>query len=178
MSLTGLSFRASAAYQHAGTNSPGGTLRARTLAQNGPSASLAYTYGTGAGKVNAVGFVERTLAASGTDTVDLSTGGFGSGAGLADVFGTTVTLTKVKYVRVDIVGGTGSGLVVGNAAGNAHQLWHGGDSHTTSITNGGVPFVQGDAAGKTVDSSNKNVKIVNGDGANTITYRLTVAGEA
>ena len=39
-----------------------------------------------------------------------------------------------------------------------------------------VPFCQGDNTGKTVDNTAKLVKILNNDGSNAATYRITYGG--
>lgn len=103
---------------------------------------------------------EGTLAASGTADIDLSAAGF------ATVKGVVVTLTTT----------TGGLKVGGTGPSNIHSLWFADDSDAAFVDQGGPCFVQGSAAGKTVDGSNKDFRITNTSGSDSAGYTVDVIG--
>ena len=138
------------------------------------------SYGTGSGQSDSFVYMYRTLAGGANETLDLYDGSTPT-PDIVDVFGDVIAFRKIKLFRIEMVansdGTTAStGCVIGNAATNVQTLWFGGTTPTQSLVSGGVPFCQGDAAGKTVDATNRNVKITNSDATNKLTYLLTMAG--
>jgi len=111
-----------------------------------------------------------TITASSSTTLDLTS--------IANVAGDTTAFARIKFVAFRLLGasdtafdGTTVGtaatpVTIGNAASNATQMFLGGDTETIILTNGDwVAYATGGAAGKVIDSTNKNVKIANGDAA-------------
>jgi hypothetical protein len=139
------------------------------------SVQVRFTFGTGAGQVDTLVVQERALAASASETLDLSDGS------LLDIFGEANGLQTLKYLLVTLIanpaGTTGaSSLTVGAAASNAHALWLGSGTDTASVVKDGVPLQMGDGTGKAVDGTHKNLKVLNADGTNAATYLLVLAG--
>lgn len=95
------------------------------------------------------------------------------------------SLARFKYIEFWLLGtaddatnGTAcSGVTIGNAASNAHQLFLGSDTHTFTLGNGEfVIWATRSAAGKVVDGSNKAVKVLNNDGSVAAALQVTVCG--
>lgn len=101
-----------------------------------------------------------TLTASSTVDIDLSTAGF------ATIKGVVVTLAST----------TGALKVGGTGPSNINQLWFNDDSDAAFVDQGGPCFIQGSAAGKTVDGSNKNFRITNTSGVASADYTVDVIG--
>lgn len=172
--------RANAGFQIAATLAAQGTASGSALRppKVAPTGSLPFTlaFGTGAGQADTFVAQTRTLAAGASEELVLSDGS------LLDVFGQAAGLATIKFIGIYPVanpdGSTAaSGAVVGDAATNPHALWFGGATQTQSVTAGGVPFQQGDAAGKVVAAGSADrVKVANSDGANKFSYVLVLAG--
>lgn len=123
-----------------------------------------------------VHFKLYTIAASGSTTIDLTS--------VTDLAGSTATFARLKAWRIHLLKATEtapdgtagtacSSILVGNAASNAHLLGlsvvlngasGGSPLPAKTINNGGCWSDSDDsAAGLVVDSSHKNVKILNND---------------
>lgn len=151
------------------------TVKAPTLSDS-QTATMSFTFGTGSSQFNAVYSQDHTLAASASETIDLSTG-------LSDIFGATFGFATVKEIYVNLIANpdasTGaSSITVGAAASNANLLWLGSATDTFTVYKSGIPMHMGDPTGKTVSGSAKNVKILNNDSSNKATFRITVVGVA
>ena len=158
MGVTNRQVRFQSGVRLAGTVAPTGIA-------GGPVSDTASKFSSGvltASSAAKYAMVTGTLAAGATATLDLTSFG-------GEVF------TGVKLIQVRLTSTTGY-LRVGNAASDAHQLWFGADAHTADVVQGGPSFLQGGTTAKTVDSSNKNVKLENPHGSESATYEVIVAG--
>lgn len=75
------------------------------------STAISFANGTGAGQVNAAFYDVRTIAASGTDSLDLN-------AVLTDALGVSLIFTKVKFIYIVADPGNTNNVVVGAAGSN------------------------------------------------------------
>lgn len=135
------------------------------------------TYGTGAAQVNRFWEDERTVTAGSNDDIDLT-----AITMTIPVGSVTVGFSAVKSIQVEnLTSTTGYYLLVGKVS-SVTNGWE-GPFHTVA---GGVQRVEPDgvyanhqksAAGWTVDSTHKVLRI-NNPSAGSITYRITLAGEA
>jgi hypothetical protein len=120
----------------------------------------------------------NTLAGAASVTYDLFDGS------LSDVTGVAAPFRTLQFVAVyqisnaaGTAGSDSSGLTVGNAAANAHAFWLSAAATTYSIEGVyGFPFAQGSRAGKVVDATHRNLKILNADAVNTATYVFCAGG--
>lgn len=137
-----------------------------------------FTLGSGAGAINKIIDLYRTIAASGTDNVDFTA--------LTDLMGqATSALTSICAICIQHLsvaqdatnGRSASSLTIGNAASNA---WTGGflsGTNTVPLANGQSLFVMDPSSGAmTIGSSSKILKVLNADSVNAAGYRLTILG--
>ncbi len=177
--LTDSKLSVQTAFTVSGTVPPQGTaststLRSAPIRQTRKSA-VAFTHGTAAGACNLYVCQQRSLAASATETLNLFDGTLVGMAREATGFAT------IKFIQIFLIpnpaGTTGaSSITVGNAAADVQALWFGGDTHTVAVFKDGPAFQQGDPTGKTVDNTNKNLKIANDDGSNVATFQILIGG--
>jgi hypothetical protein len=138
---------------------------------------FALTTGTGSAQGDGFVWTVRELAASASDTLDLY-----AGSSLFTPFGEVARFQTLKFVWVQQVanpdGSSNSpSISVGGAASNATPLWMGGTTNTCTIKGvNAVPFVQGDPAGITLDSTHKNLKVLNNSGTLKANYLIALAG--
>jgi hypothetical protein len=135
------------------------------------SASTAFTAGTGAGAIDRVYADERTLAASGTEDIDLAT--------YTDVFGAAVSMARIKavYIKADaantnnvqVTRPASNGIPWLMAAGDgialrpgAWQMWGSGSADATGVV---VTAATGDL-----------ITITNSAGTTGVTYKIVILG--
>lgn len=138
---------------------------------NGFSYSKSFTNGTAASMVDLLYVTNGTLAGSGTLNVDLA-------GSVADFFGTTITMARVKVMYLENTNDTTStGISFGNHAAPLVN-WISVGTTTVSIRNGGCFFLCApDATAYAVTATTADgLKLTNADGSNTATYKLVVAG--
>ncbi|MEU8537150.1 hypothetical protein [Streptomyces parvulus] len=136
------------------------------------SRSVSLGSGTGAGKADRVFSDRRTLAASGTEDLDLA-------GVLLDAFGATITFARVK------------GLIVAAAAGNTNNVLVGaasGSPWATLLNSTGVVTLRpgaflavgtgvADPTGYAVTATSADLlKIANSAGSTAVTYDIHVIG--
>lgn len=118
-----------------------------------------------------------SISASSSTTLDLTS--------ISNIIGATASLARVKAIMFrllsttdDSTNGTAcSSVTIGNAASNANQLFLDNDADTFTLKNGEMlVWASPQAAGLTVDGTNKNVKILNNDGAVTAKVQVTIIG--
>jgi hypothetical protein len=136
--------------------------------------------GTASGQVDLVARAERTVAAGTYEELDLFGGLILDAAGatitaLKDVTGDAATFQTLRAIFVQIVTGA-VGLRVGGAATNPHTLWFGGTAPTHDLDATGPPFAAGGPLGKAVSATVRRVRLLNLDGAATLTYRVALGG--
>ena len=130
------------------------------------------TDGAGAGNINLVWSDRRTVAASATDTLDLN------GGGLLDVFGNAANFATVKGICIfnrETVAATHR-IDFAPAAANPFLWTFNAAADRVEIAPSSA-YMQWDDSGKaTVAGGSDAIRIINTDGANTVTYDIIVIG--
>lgn len=130
------------------------------------------TTGTAAGQADKIWHDQRTIAASGTDDLDLA-------GVLVDALGATVTFARVKGIVVAAAAGNSNNVVVGNATTNAWSTLLGATGTVTVRPGGVVAAITGaaDATGYAVTAGTGDILRVANSGAGTsVTYDVIVIG--
>lgn len=146
--------------------------------------SASVTLGSGAGAADEIIGVVRTIAASGTDNLDLS-------GVLADICNqSAVALSKIKGIVIALLSSTSTAAAYDSTNGNActsitigaaaSNAWNGplGTTHTYTINNGAVwAHIDLSAAGVGVTAGTGDIlKILNNDGAVAANYFIGIIG--
>jgi len=144
-----------------------------TIQSNSFSYAKSIASGTGADQANMIYIAQGSIAASGTLTLDLA-------GSLADVFGATITFTKIKGVYFDLLTtpAAASSVDFGGAGSNT---WVGffGDASDVLTIRGGSNFSTycPDATGYAVTAgTGDQLLLTNNDGANAAHYKLAIVG--
>lgn len=131
-----------------------------------------FTHGTGNGQANELFSDIRTLAASGTENIDLA-------GTLIGHFGETLTFTKIKAIVILADTGNTNDVVVGGAASNGFAAPFGDPSDTLKVPAGGGITLVAPKAGWTVTAGTGDLlKIANGSSGTPVTYTIVVIGVA
>lgn len=132
---------------------------------------MAFVDGAGLGAAQKMWFDQRTIAASGSENLDLS-------GVLVDAFGNTLALTKVKALLFFAAAGNTNNVVVGGAASNAFATPFGDATDTVSVKPGGMLLlVAPDAAGYAVTAATGDIlKVANSGGTTGVTYDVLILG--
>jgi hypothetical protein len=138
---------------------------------NANTSSFALTDGTGANQVKFLFSDTRTLAASGTENLDLV-------GVLLDAFGNAITFTKVKAIIIKASAANTNDVVVGGHASAAFFAFFGAATHTLKVKPGGmVALVAPDVNGYAVTATTGDMLMVTNSGAGTgITYDIIIIG--
>ena len=165
-----------------------------TAQKNGPTSSISFPATVNQNTINAKSSVVlgdnvanganelacwiQTITASGTATIDLTS--------LTDILNFTgVALVRLKSFAFWLLGtaddatnGTAcSSISIGNAGSNGNALDMGAVANTRTLLNGDwTAYGTRQAAGKTVDSTHKNVLITNNDGSNAAAVLIALFG--
>jgi hypothetical protein len=129
--------------------------------------------GTGAGQADKIFSDTRTLAASGTEDLDLA-------GVLTDAFGASITFVKIKALIISAAAGNTNNVLVGGvAAGLASILTPAATG--VAVVRPGATFAvfagQADAAGYAVTATTADLlHIVNSAGSTTVTYDVIIIG--
>ncbi|MFB7399783.1 hypothetical protein ACFCZR_06385 [Streptomyces rubiginosohelvolus] len=136
------------------------------------SRSLSLGSGTGAGKADRIWSDRRTLAASGTEDLDLA-------GVLLDAFGATITFARIKGLVIAAAAGNTNNVVVGAASSNPWATLLGA-THTLTLRPGAFVAVgsgAADAIGYAVTASTGDLlKIANSAGGSAVTYDIHIIG--
>jgi hypothetical protein len=128
--------------------------------------------GTGAGQADMVFADQRTIAASGTEDLDVS------GGTLTDAFGATFTIAELKVLMVCAASGNTNNVVLGGDANSVPFL----DTPATTIAikpGGCFQLADPSAAGITVtDSSGDVIQVANSGAGTGVTYDIIVVGSS
>lgn len=128
--------------------------------------------GTGTNQANIVYDSQRTLAASGTEELDLA-----GDATLLDAFAVALTFVKVKYLYVRAASGNTNNVVLGGAAANAFVGPFVDATDKMSIPPNGLFFVVAPGAGWTVTAGTGDKLLIANSGAGTpVTYDIVIGG--
>lgn len=127
--------------------------------------------GTGLDQCDVVyGDKDVALSGSGTNNLDVN-------AVLADVYGTTISLAKIKFLYIHNKSTTaGDTITIGNHA-SAALLIFGAAAHTYTIgPNGKFEMWEPSLAGKTVTASTGDILKILNDTSNANTYDIAFGG--
>lgn len=129
--------------------------------------------GTGSGQANRLFHDRRTIAASGTDDLDLA-------GSLLDGFGNTLTFARVKLLLVKADPGNTNNVVVGGDATAAWASWAGAATHTVTVRPGGLLVLAApDATAYVVTATTADIlQIANSGGGTGVTYDIVLVGSA
>lgn len=135
--------------------------------------SFVLTDGTGANQAKSLFSDTRTLAASGTENLDLA-------ATLLDAFGVAITFTKVKALIIKASAANTNDVVVGGHATAACFSFFGAATHTMKVKPGGmIALVAPDANGYAVTAATADMlTVTNSAGGTSITYDVIIIGVA
>jgi hypothetical protein len=126
--------------------------------------------GTTAGKADLIFNDTRTIAASGSEDLDLA-------GSLAGPFGETLTFVKVKAILVQAASGNTNNVEVGGAASNAFVGPFKDSSDIVAIPPGGAALFAAPTNGWTVTAGTGDLlKVANSAGSTGVTYTITIIG--
>lgn len=158
--------------------------------------SLSLGLGTGAGDVDTIVSTVRSIGASGSDTITLSTmAATGSPTTINDIFGQAVTLARVRAILIQLLGPTdgasgqtatgpddpdptdAASITIGDAASHPWTAVF-SSTGTYTINNGGSWCHVDDTTNGLVVTSgtSEQLKIVNNDSGLAAIYRLVILG--
>jgi hypothetical protein len=137
-----------------------------TIAQHYPLSS-----GTGANQADKAWSDTRTLAASGTENLDLA-------GVLVDAFGATITFVKVKAMLIRAASGNTNDVLVGGHATTAFVNWVSDPTDVVVVKPGGLfLLVAPNAAGYGVTAATGDLlKVTNSAGTTGVTYDVAILG--
>lgn len=132
---------------------------------------LSFADGDGAGEADRIWTDRRTIAASGTDSIDLA-------GDLVDPFGQTITFAKLKGLLVAASPANTNNVLVGRPASNAVPLFSAEAS--IPVKPGGVfVWLDPSAAGIAVTADTGDViELGNSSGGTGVTYDIAIIGAA
>ena len=127
--------------------------------------------GTGANKAESIWRDQRTLAASGTESLDINA--------QTDAFGATVAFTKLKAMIVCAASGNTNNVLVGGAATNALVNWVSDATDTIVVAPGACFMLTNPSSGGfgVTAGTGDLLKITNSGGGTGVTYDIIVIGE-
>lgn len=127
--------------------------------------------GTGANQADKLFADRRTLAASGSESLDLA-------GSLADNLGATVTFARVRALMIEASSSNTNNVVVGGAASNAFVNWVSDATDKVVIRPGGLLLlVAPGATGYAVTAATGDLlQVANSGGTTGVTYDITIIG--
>ncbi|GAB2731790.1 hypothetical protein [Streptomyces bullii] len=138
----------------------------------GLSRSATLGSGTGAGKADKVYQARRTIAASGTDDLDLA-------GVLTDAFGASITFARVKGLFIAASAANTNNVVIGNAATNAWATLLNATGTVTLRPGAVLAAIAGSADPTTYGvtaSTGDILRLANSAGGSTVTYDICIVG--
>lgn len=135
--------------------------------------SYQLTTGTGAQQADRLFADTRTIAASGTDPLDLN-------GTLVDAVGTTLSLLRVKLLYIAASAANTNNVIVGGAGSNTFINWVGAATHTITVRPGGTFFLFApDATAYAVTAGTGDIwQIANSGAGTSVTYDVVVIGSS
>lgn len=112
-----------------------------------------------------------TLAASGNQTLDLT-------SGMVDPFGVALVFAKIGGIYIKASSANTNSVIVGVAASNAFDGPMGGTTPTQTIPPGGKLLWTHPGAGWTVDSSHKSLKLANSSSGTGVDLNIVIWGKS
>ena len=133
--------------------------------------SLSLTDGTGANEGDQLWHDQRTIAASGTDSLDLA-------GSLSNAFGTTVALARGKTILVYAATGNTNNVLVGGAGSNTFINWVSNATDVVVVRPGGLFLVHTpDATAYAVTAGSADIlQVANSSSGSTVTYDVIIIG--
>lgn len=127
--------------------------------------------GSGANQANKFWSDRRTLAASGTENLDLA-------ASLTDAFGASITFARVKGLLIRAASANVNNVLVGGHASAAWSTWAGDATDLVVVRPGGLLLlVAPDATAYAVTATTADLLTVANSGAGTgVTYDIAIVG--
>lgn len=140
------------------------TGRNASYVTNVSSSSGNISNGTGANQANRLLDTTQTIAASGTYTLDVTSA--------TDPLNNAVALTRVTEILIQHLSTSAASSITAGGGSNPVIT-----SYSVTLKPGGksLPFSDYSATALAI-STNKNIKILNNDGTNSATVRITVVG--
>jgi len=130
----------------------------------------ALTNGTAANQADKVWSDSSTIAASGTDSIDLA-------GSLTDAFGAALTFARIKAVVVTAAAGNTNNVNVTRPASNGAPLFLAAGDGIAVRPGGMFCWVCGDATGVAVTAGTGDLlDIVNSAGGTSVTYDVAIIG--
>jgi hypothetical protein len=135
------------------------------------SKAVSLASGTGASQVDRIWADTRTIAASGTDDLDLA-------GVLVDAFGALITFARIRLMHIAAAAGNTNNVIVGGAAATQFFTWAGAATHTVTVRPGGwFTLFAPDATAYTVTAGTLDLLRVANSGAGTgVTYDIILLG--
>lgn len=129
------------------------------------------TDGSGLNQANLVFSDRRTIAASGSESLDLA-------GVLVDALGATLTFARVKALLVSAAAGNTNSVLVGGAASNAWATWADAADNEIIVKPGGAfALIAPDASGYAVTASTGDIlQIANSGSGTSVTYDIVIIG--
>ena len=128
--------------------------------------------GSGINAADTIWKSTRTLAASASENLDLN-------GVLADVFGSTVNLLRVKAIMIAAHATNTNGVVVGDASSNAWATLLNGAGTVTLPPGAAFAAATPDATGWVVTpATGDQLKVANAGGSTSVTYDVLIIGAA
>lgn len=127
--------------------------------------------GTGANQADLVFSDQRTIAASGTDSLDLA-------GTLTDAFGATVSFARVKAIMITAASGNTNDVLVGGAASNTFLNWVSDATDVVVVKPGGLFLLAApDATAYAVTASTGDIlQVANSSSGTSVTYDVVIIG--
>lgn len=115
----------------------------------------------------------RTLAASGTENLDLA-------ASLVDAFGATITFARVRALIVAAAVGNTNNVIVGGDATSTFLTWVGTEASSVVVRPDGLfALIAPDATGYAVTATTGDLLMLTNSGGTTgVTFDIAIIGSA
>jgi hypothetical protein len=133
--------------------------------------AIALATGTGADQADLIWTDTRTIAASGTDDLDLA-------GSLTGMLGGTLTFARIRAIYVAAAVANTNNVVIGAAASNQFVGPFGASTHTAMVKPGGVFLAANrDTTGWAVTASTADLlRIANSGSGTGVTYDIAILG--
>jgi hypothetical protein len=140
------------------------------LAQINQQFSMDFQPGTGLGKANKLFADTRTLAASGTESLDVA-------GALADPVGGVATFTKIKAIMIKASAANTNDVVVGGAAANSFNGPFVDPTDKLTIAPGDFVILTKKAGWDVTGATGDLLKVANGGAGTGVDYSIILIGE-
>lgn len=129
--------------------------------------------GTGANQADRIWAATRTIAASGTDDLDLA-------GVLVDAVGTTLGFARIKGLYVAANAANTNNVLVGAAAANQFATWLSAATTSLTVRPGGAFFLFApDATAYAVTAGTGDIlRVANSAGGTSVTYDIVLIGSS